>query len=151
MKIAIGSDHAGFKLKESIKNYLIELGINVDDFGTHSEESVDYPDYAFPVAKKVVKGEYDFGILICGTGLGMSISANKVKGIRASLCNDLFTARLAKEHNNANVLCMGGGVLGEGIAKEIVKVWIDSSFQGGRHERRIAKITAYENKSTNSN
>lgn len=144
MKIAIGSDHAGFRLKEVIKNYLITLNYSVEDFGTHSEERVDYPDFAFPVALNVVNGNFEVGILICGTGIGMSITANKVKGIRASLCNDLYTAHVAKEHNNANVLCMGGRVVGEEVAKEIVRVWLGSKFEGGRHSERLLKIKEYE-------
>jgi ribose 5-phosphate isomerase B len=145
MKIAIGSDHAGFRLKEIIKNFLKTKGIEVEDFGTHTEESVDYPDYAFKVAEAVSKGEFDFGILVCGTGIGMSISANKVKGIRAALCNDLYTAHASREHNNANVLCMGGRVVGDEVAKEIVNTFLNAKFEGGRHERRINKIKDYEN------
>ncbi len=148
MKIAIGADHAGFKLKESVKGFLKILNVFVTDFGTNSEESVDYPDYAIPVAEAVAKKEFDFGILICGTGIGMSITANKVKGIRAALCNELFTAHCSKEHNNANVLCMGGRIVGEELANEIVKTWLYSEFQGGRHQRRVKKIKEYE---TNSN
>ena len=150
MKIAIGSDHAGFKLKESVKEFLKSLDVETEDFGTHSEESVDYPDFAIPVAEAVAKMEFDFGILICGTGIGMSITANKVKGIKAALCNDLFTAHYSKEHNNANILCMGGRIVGEGLANEIVKTWVASKFQGGRHERRVKKIEEYETK-THSN
>jgi ribose 5-phosphate isomerase B len=118
----------------------------VIDFGTHSEESADYPDFAFPVAEAVAKKEFDFGILICGTGIGMSITANKVAGIRAALCNDLFTANCSKEHNDANVLCMGGRIVGEGLAKAIVQTWLERKFQGGRHERRVKKIEEYETK-----
>ncbi len=146
MKIAIGSDHAGFKLKEAIKEFLEEKGIEVVDFGAHSEERVDYPDYAIPVAESVAKGEEDFGILICGTGIGMSIAANKVKGIRASLVSDVYSAHSAREHNNANVLCMGGRVLGIELAKEITNTWLNAKFQAGRHERRIKKIMDYEQK-----
>ncbi|MCX6088550.1 MAG: ribose 5-phosphate isomerase B [Caldiserica bacterium CG02_land_8_20_14_3_00_36_38] len=146
MKIAIGSDHAGFKLKETVKEFLKTSGIEVIDFGTHSEESADYPDFAFPVAEAVAKKEFDFGILICGTGIGMSITANKVAGIRAALCNDLFTANCSKEHNDANVLCMGGRIVGEGLAKAIVQTWLERKFQGGRHERRVKKIEEYETK-----
>lgn len=145
MKIAIGSDHAGFRLKEIIKNFLKTKGIEVEDFGTHTEESVDYPDYAFKVTEAVSTGEFDFGILVCGTGIGMSISANKVKGIRAALCNDLYTAHASREHNNANVLCMGGRVVGDEVAKEIVNTFLNAKFEGGRHERRINKIEDYEN------
>jgi len=144
MKIAIGSDHAGFELKETIKTFLKEKGIEVRDFGTYSEERVDYPDYAIPLAESVAKGEEDFGILICGTGIGMSIAANKVKGIRASLCSDVYSAHSAREHNNANILCLGGRVLGKELAKEIVDKWLSSSFLGGRHKRRVDKIMNYE-------
>lgn len=147
MKIAIGSDHAGFKLKEAIKSFLKENGIDFFDFGTFSLESVDYPDYAIRVAEAVSKSEYDFGILICGTGIGMSITANKVKGIRAALCNDLFTAAKSREHNNANILCLGGRILGEDLAKEIVKIFISTKYSSGRHEERIRKISEYESSS----
>ncbi len=146
MKIAIGSDHAGFKLKEEIKKFLEEKGIEVVDFGTNSEERVDYPDYAIPLAESVAKGEETFGILICGTGIGMSIAANKVKGIRASLVSDVYSAHSAREHNNANILCMGGRVLGTELAKEITNAWLNAEFLGGRHERRINKIAEYEDK-----
>ncbi len=146
MKIAIGSDHAGFTLKEEIKKFLKEKGIEVVDFGTHSEDRVDYPDYAVPLAESVARGEEDFGILICGTGIGMSIAANKVKGIRASLVSDVYSAHSAREHNNANILCMGGRVLGVELAKEITNAWLNASFMGGRHERRINKISEYEQK-----
>lgn len=150
MKIAIGSDHAGFKLKETVKEFLKTSGIEVIDFGTHSEESADYPDFAFPVAEAVAKKEFDFGILICGTGIGMSITANKVAGIRAALCNDLFTANCSKEHNDANILCMGGRIVGEGLAKAIVQTWLERKFQGGRHERRVKKIEEYETRAHNN-
>ncbi|MCD6427004.1 MAG: ribose 5-phosphate isomerase B [Caldisericaceae bacterium] len=146
MKIAIGSDHAGFKLKEEIKKFLEEKGIEVVDFGTNSEERVDYPDYAISLAESVAKGEETFGILICGTGIGMSIAANKVKGIRASLVSDVYSAHSAREHNNANILCMGGRVLGTELAKEITNAWLNAEFLGGRHERRINKIAEYEDK-----
>lgn len=145
MKIAIGSDHAGFRLKEIVKNFLKTKNIEVEDFSTHTEESVDYPDYAFKVGEAVARKDFDFGILICGSGIGMSIAANKVKGIRAALCNDLYSAHVSREHNNANILCMGGRVIGEEVAKEIVSVWLNAKFEGGRHERRVNKITDYEN------
>lgn len=150
MKIAIGSDHAGFRLKEIVKNFLKTRNIEVEDFGTYTEESVDYPDYAFKVGEAVARKDFDFGILICGSGIGMSMAANKVKGVRAALCNDLYTAHVSREHNNANILCMGGRVIGEEVAKEIVSVWLNAKFEGGRHERRVNKITDYEN-STNRN
>lgn len=146
MKIAIGSDHAGFQLKEELKVFLQEKGIDVKDFGTYSEESVDYPDYAIPLAESVARGEEKFGILICGTGIGMSIAANKVKGIRASLCDSKYSARCAREHNDANVLCLAGRVLKEELAKEIVNVWLNTSFLAGRHKIRIDKIINYEKK-----
>jgi len=136
MKIAIGSDHAGFQLKEELKVFLKEKGINVKDFGTYSEESVDYPDYAIPLAESVARGEEKFGILICGTGIGMC----------ASLCGSEYSARCAREHNDANVLCLAGRVLKEELAKEIVNAWLDTSFLAGRHKRRIDKITNYEKK-----
>ncbi len=145
MKIAIGSDHAGFKLKEVVKGFLISLNYEVVDFGTMSSDSVDYPDFALKVAKEVSRGNFEFGILICGTGVGMSIVANKVKKIRAALCNDLFTSEKAREHNNANILCMGGRVIGDDLAKEIVKVFLATPYASGRHGKRIEKIDKYEN------
>ncbi len=144
MKIAIGSDHGGFSLKEVIKKYLIEKGYEVKDFGCFSEESVDYPDYAKKVAQAVAKGEYSVGVLMCGTGIGISIAANKVKGIRAALCHDGLTARLAKQHNNANIICIGGRTTGVETAKDIVDNWLNSEFEGGRHLRRINKIKDME-------
>ncbi len=144
MKLAIGSDHGGYALKEKIKDYLLNNGYNVEDFGCFSEESTDYPDYALKVAEAVSCGEFDAGILICGTGIGISIAANKVKGIRAALCHDGLTARLAKQHNNANILCMGGRTTGIETAKDIVDNWLNSEFEGGRHLRRINKITDIE-------
>jgi len=143
-EIAIGSDHAGFRLKEIVKNFLKTKNIEVEDLGTHTEESVDYPDYAFKVGEAVARKDFDFGILICGSGIGMSIAANKVKGIRAALCNDLYSAHVSREHNNANILCMGGRVIGEEVAKNCL-VWLNAKFEGGRHERRVNKITDYEN------
>ncbi len=145
MKIAIGSDHGGFKLKEIIKEYLIKKGYDVSDLGCYSEESVDYPDYAEKVAKAVAKGECDLGVLMCGTGIGISIAANKVKGIRAALCHDGLTARLAKQHNNANIICMGGRTTGVETAKDIIDNFLGSEFEGGRHLRRINKIKDIEN------
>ncbi len=145
MRVAIGSDHGGFRLKEEIKSYLIEKGYDVDDFGCYSEESVDYPDFAKKVAEAVAKGDYGFGVLMCGTGIGISIAANKVKGIRAALCHDGLTARLAKQHNNANILCMGGRTTGLETAKDIVDNYLSHEFEGGRHLRRINKIMDIEN------
>lgn len=146
MKIAVGSDHGGFNLKQTIINYLKENGIDYKDFGCYSEDSVDYPDFAKKVAEAVSQGEYDKGILICGTGIGISIAANKVKGIRAALCNDCFSARMAREHNDANILAMGERVVGKGLALEITKTWLESEFQGGRHQRRVNKIMEIEKK-----
>jgi len=145
MKIAIGADHGGFALKEEIKKFLKDAGYNVMDFGTNSEKSIDYPDIAYPLAKAVSEGKYNRGILICGTGIGMSLVANKVKGIRAALCSDVYSARYSVRHNNANILTFGGRVLGVELAKEIVKVWIEEEFsQEERHIRRIKKILNLE-------
>ncbi|MFW5980419.1 MAG: ribose 5-phosphate isomerase B [Halanaerobiaceae bacterium] len=144
MEIVIGSDHAGYELKEEIKNYLQENNINYKDVGTDSIESVDYPDYAYEVGKPVAAGEFDKGILICGTGIGMSIAANKVKGIRAALCHDVYSARVTREHNNSNILTMGSRVIGIDLALEIVKTWLGTEFIGDkqpRHQRRIDKIS----------
>lgn len=144
MKIAIGSDHGGLELKENIKNYLKEEGYDYLDLGTDSDESVDYPEYGYKVSKAVNSGECDLGIVCCGTGIGISISANKVKGIRCALCSDCYSARMAREHNNANVLALGGRVVGKDLAKEIVNTFLNGKFQGGRHERRVNKITNIE-------
>lgn len=140
LTIAIGSDHAGFELKEAIRKYLEFQKITVKDFGTFSTDSVDYPDYAFAVASAVAKGEFERGILICGTGLGMSIVANKVKGIRAAECITPDLAEMSRRHNNANVLTMGGRILSAEEAKNIVRVWLETGFEGGRHQRRVDKI-----------
>lgn len=145
MKIALGSDHAGFPLKELIREHLIAKKVEVTDFGTFSEGSVDYPDIALPLIKTVAAGEFPAGILVCGTGIGMTIAANKYPGIRAALCGDTFSARCAREHNNANVLTLGARVTGPGPALEIVDIFLNSSFQGGRHSRRLKKITFIEN------
>jgi len=138
--IVIGCDHAGFSLKEFIKDYLTVLNFNIDDCGTFSYESVDYPDFAIQVAQKVSSGEYPRGILICGTGIGMSMAANRFPSVRAALCNDLFSAIMSRKHTNANVLVMGGRVIGPELAKEIVRVWLETPFEGGRHQKRIDKI-----------
>ncbi|RUM49725.1 MAG: ribose 5-phosphate isomerase B [Hydrogenothermus sp.] len=140
MKIAIGSDHAGYDLKETIKNYLIEKGYEVIDKGTNSKESVDYPIFGENVAETVAKGEADKGIVICGTGIGISISANKVKGIRAALCTNEYMARMARKHNDANVLALGARVLGVDLALSIVETFLNTEFEGGRHERRVHLI-----------
>jgi ribose 5-phosphate isomerase B len=144
MKVAIGSDHAGFRLKEELKTYITSLNVEVKDFGCHSEDSVDYPDIAREVALSVARGEVDRGILICGTGIGMSIAANKVKGIRAAVGNELLSVRLAREHNNANVLTLGARIIGTEVAKEAVRVFLETQFLGGRHQRRIEKIGEME-------
>jgi len=144
LKIAIGSDHAGFELKEYIKNILILMGHDVEDIGTDSMDSVDYPDYAIEVAWLVSEGKADRGVLVCGTGIGMSIVANKVKGIRASLVTNLYTAIQSRRHNDANILVLGGRITAKGLAEEIVRTWIDTPFEGGRHEKRIEKIRAWE-------
>jgi len=146
MKISIGSDHAGFELKEKIKKYLVGLGHEYEDFGTNSTESVDYPDFALKVAESVAKKECDMGILICGSGLGMSMAANKIPGIRAALCSSPEMARLSREHNNANVLTIGARLTDENTAKEIVRVWLTTDFAGDRHLRRINKIRDIERK-----
>ncbi|MGG1658665.1 ribose 5-phosphate isomerase B [Brevibacillus sp. NRS-1366] len=144
MKVAIAADHGGYKLKEEIKTLLASMNIQTEDFGCTCEESVDYPDYALPVAEKVAAGEFERGILVCGTGIGMSIAANKVPGIRCALVHDTFSARATREHNNTNVLAMGERVIGPGLALDIVKIWLETEFQGGRHERRVEKITRIE-------
>ena len=144
MKLGIGSDHGGFELKEHMKEYLEEENIDYIDYGTNSNESVDYPDYGRRVGEAVIAGEVDRGIVICGTGIGISIAANKVKGIRCALCGDTYSARMSMEHNNANVLALGGRVLGRDLAREIVAVWIKSEFEGGRHARRVDKISEIE-------
>jgi ribose 5-phosphate isomerase B len=144
MKIAIGSDHGGYEYKQLIIPILEELNYEYHDFGTYATDSTDYSDYAFEVANGVSNKEYDLGILICGTGVGMSIAANKVKGVRAALVTDLFTAKVTRQHNDSNVLCLGARITGPQIAIEIVKTWLTSEFEGGRHQRRIDKITAYE-------
>lgn len=138
--IAIGADHGGFELKEHIVKYLKNKGIEVKDFGTYNEESVDYPDCARPVCEAVQKGDAEHGILICGTGIGISIAANKYKGIRAALCSDVYSAKMTKQHNNSNIICLGGRVTGRELAFMIVDAWLDAEFEGGRHQARIDKI-----------
>ena len=144
--IARGADHGGGALKEAVKQHLDALGVAYQDFGTYSEESVDYPDMAVPPCEAVVKGECEKALLFCGTGVGISIAANKVKGIRACCCSDTFSAKYTRMHNDANVLCMGGRVVGAGLACELVDVFLNTEFEGGRHARRIAKITEIENR-----
>ena len=140
MKIGIGSDHGGFELKEFIRKTLSEEGIEVVDYGTYSMESVDYPDFGKKTAEAVISGEVERAIVICGTGIGISIAANKVKGIRCALCGDVFSARMSREHNDANMLGLGGRVLGVGLAMEIVHTFLNSKFEGGRHGRRVEKL-----------
>ncbi len=145
MRIAIGADHAGFLLKEHLKETLRRLGHTLDDHGTDSEASVDYPPICLSVARAVAEGRADRGIVLGGSGQGEQIAANKVPGIRAALCNDLYTARLSREHNDANVLSMGGRIVAFGLADEIVTLWLETRFEGGRHQRRIDQISAAEN------
>lgn len=144
MKIAIGSDHAGFALKEYIKRHLSEKGYFAEDFGCDSEEPVDYPDVSKAVSQSVAEGRHDFGILICGTGIGTSITANKVKGVRAALCYDKYTAEMSRAHNDANILTIGGRTTSFSSAAEIVDTFLKTEFEGGRHERRVNKITGLE-------
>jgi ribose 5-phosphate isomerase B len=142
--IAIGSDHGGFELKSAIKRLLEERGLTYDDCGTDNGDSVDYPDFGEKVARKVASGAAVKGILVCGTGIGMSIVANKFPHVRAALATDPFMARMAKEHNNANILVLGGRVLDQGLAVEMVATWLDATFEGGRHQGRLDKIAALE-------
>ena len=144
MKIAVGADHAGFRLKERLVRLLEGEGHQVGDRGTFSEESVDYPDFASAVAADVAAGEAELGVLVCGTGVGIGIAANKVDGIRAATCNDLFTARKSREHNDANILALGSRVVGSGLAEDIVKTFISTGFEAGRHQRRVGKISSLE-------
>lgn len=146
MKIAVGSDHGGVELKEEIKKFLNDEGYEFKDFGTNSTGSCDYPDYALPVAEAVAAKEYDLGILICGTGIGIGIAANKVPGIRAALCSDTFSAHATREHNNANILTLGQRVVGPGLAIDIVKTFLNTEFEGERHQKRIDKIAEIEKK-----
>jgi len=145
MKIAMGADHGGYELKEEIKKHILELGFEVTDFGPLSSDSVDYNEYAIKVSEAVDKGEFDRGILVCGTGIGMSVMANKVNGIRCALVHDLFTAEATRLHNDTNVLAMGGRVIGPGLALQIVDVWLNTEFSNAeRHQRRISKIDNYK-------
>lgn len=142
--IAIASDHGGYALKEKVKAHLIAEGYEVKDFGTDSLDSCDYPDYAAPAAQAVASGECEKGILICTTGIGVSIVANKIHGIRCALCSDPFAAEMTRRHNNTNVLAMGAGLVGENLALKIVDTWMNTAFEGGRHQRRIDKVMALE-------
>lgn len=145
MKIAVGSDHRGFKLKERICKILSDMGHNINDLGTFNEEvSVDYPDYGLKVATMVSQGECESGILVCGTGIGMSLIANKVQGIRAALCHDNYTIEMSRRHNDANILCIGSDVISQDNIEEKIRLWIETEFEGGRHKRRVDKIVNYE-------
>ncbi len=146
MKIAVAGDHGGFRLKNEVIRLLRESGIEFEDFGTFSEEPADYPDFALAVAEAVGGGKFERGILCCGTGIGVAVAANKVPGIRAAQCHDTFSARASREHNNANILTMGQRVIGPGLAGDIVKTWLQAEFQGGRHARRVKKISSIEQK-----
>ncbi|MDH3975731.1 MAG: ribose 5-phosphate isomerase B [Deltaproteobacteria bacterium] len=142
--IAIASDHGGYELKEDLKCFLEEAGYKVSDLGTFNDGSVDYPDYGIDLSRRVASGEFDKGILLCGTGIGMSIVANKVHGIRAALVNDVYSAKMSAQHNDANILVIGGRVTGKGLARELVKVWLETAFSGGRHQKRLDKIAELE-------
>jgi ribose 5-phosphate isomerase B len=142
--IALGADHAGYELKEALKGWLINHGLQVLDLGTHSTQSVDYPDYAALVGESVADHKVECGLLVCGTGIGMAMAANKVPGVRAALCGDLYTARLSREHNDANVLVLGGLLLGADMAADILQAWLETDFAGGRHARRVEKIADIE-------
>lgn len=144
MRVAVGADHGGYPLKEGLVGVLRAEGVEVLDFGTHSEEACDYPDFALPVARAVAEGRADWGLLLCGTGIGMAIVANKVRGVRAAVCHDPYSARMAREHNDANVLALGARVVGPGLAEEVVRSFLKASFAGGRHARRLEKLGAWE-------
>lgn len=146
MKIAIGCDHGGLEHKNAIAEHLKERGFEVTDFGIYEQVSVDYPDIAIKVCDSIVNGECERGILVCGTGIGMSIAANKVKGIRAAACSEHFSAKYTRLHNNSNVICLGGRVIGVGTAIELANLFVDTEFEGDRHQRRVDKITAIENR-----
>ncbi len=145
MKIAVACDHGGFHLKNVLMNEMKKLGYEVIDYGTYSEESCDYPDYASKAAKAVAKGECEKGVVVCGTGIGVSITANKVHGVRCALVHDVFSAKATRAHNDTNMLAMGQRVIGEGLAVEILHAWLDTEYEGGRHDQRIAKMMALEN------
>ncbi|AIF44673.1 ribose 5-phosphate isomerase B [Virgibacillus sp. SK37] len=146
MKVIITADHAGMTVRNEVKDLLDEMGMEYEDTGCSCESSVDYPDYALPAAERIAKGEFDRGIFICGTGIGMSIAANKVRGIRCALTHDVYSAKLTRQHNDSNVLALGERVVGPGLAREIAKVWLETPFDGGRHANRIGKIGTYEDK-----
>ncbi|KGP76460.1 ribose 5-phosphate isomerase [Desulfosporosinus sp. Tol-M] len=144
MRVALGADHGGYELKEAIRKHLEAKGLKVQDLGTYSADSVDYPKYGFAVGSAIIKGEADLGIAICGTGQGISMAANKISGIRAAVCSETFSARMAREHNNANVLALGARVIGAGLALDIVDIFLKTKFLGGRHTRRLNLIADIE-------
>jgi len=144
MKIALGTDHRGYPAKEKIKPLLAQLGYEVADFGTDSPKAYDYPDVVDPVARAVATGDADRAILLCGTGLGTSIAANKICGIRAALCHDELTAQMSRQHNDANILCLPADLIGEALMRRIIEIWLQTPFEGGRHSRRVQKIMAIE-------
>jgi ribose 5-phosphate isomerase B len=144
LSVALGADHAGWELKEALKSWLMEAGYQVLDFGTHSPDSVDYPDYAQQVGEAVAVGKVDRGVLVCGTGIGMTMAANKIPGVRAALCGDAFTSRMSREHNDANVLALGGRLTDADMGRDILKIWLETDFAGGRHARRVNKIMELE-------
>ncbi|MET3684149.1 ribose 5-phosphate isomerase B [Alkalibacillus flavidus] len=146
MRVILASDHGGQNLRADIANLLEEMNVEFEDIGCNCEGSVDYPDYGIPAAERVANGEFDYGIVICGTGIGMSISANKVTGVRCALVHDVFSAKATRQHNDANVLAMGERVIGPGLAREIVSTFLNESYEGGRHANRVNKIKAYEEK-----
>ena len=143
-KLCIANDHAGYELKVKLIDYIKDKGFEIDDLGCFSPESVDYTEFAYKAAKSVSDGEYDYGIIICGTGLGVSIAANKVKGIRAAVCTDSFMAKMCREHNDANIMCMGARVIGLGVAKTCVDAFLETEFDGGRHKQRVDNIMKIE-------
>lgn len=144
MKVILSADHAGMSIRQEVSNLLEEMNIEFLDTGCEGSCSVDYPDYALPAAERVASGEFDRGILICGTGIGMSIAANKVEGIRCALTHDVYSAKLTRQHNDANMLAIGERVIGPGLAREIVQTWLETDFEGGRHANRVEKIITYE-------
>lgn len=146
MKVILTADHAGMTIRKEVIDLLEEMNIQYEDAGCKGTDSVDYPDYALPAAERVASGEFDRGIFICGTGIGMSISANKVKGIRCALTHDVFSAKATRQHNDSNVLALGERVIGPGLAREIAKTWLKTEFDGGRHAKRVDKITEFEDK-----
>jgi ribose 5-phosphate isomerase B len=148
MKIAIGSDHRGFEAKERVKALLQGMGVEVADQGAHDNRPCDYPDFGLAVAQAVAGGQVERGILFCGSGIGMSITANKVPGVRAALCHDELTAQMARRHNDANVLCLPADLVGDALMQSIVRMWLDTTFEGGRHARRVEKIVSYERNHT---